>query len=360
MVDFETTELFPSVVTMSLFNTPQKQWSKGNPTKTVPLKGYFADGVWHCNCNPRLPASNFQVKKEGPNTGRWFYTCQQPKESGCGFFLWKEDAVGREMTAVMANSRSEPEASKTTRTSLGKATAGNKSADDDDDDGFGEWTLSPEEERKLARSITRAESATPSPETPRKAIKTNQFPTPGSKRKFDESALPTPSTGGRTTLGFSTGRQDEDVFKTPNTNSNTTWDGHQPFGLRSPSGTPTPSRFRESTIASDAPSQSTQNSYDITDEVLDLLKDQNLDDSTTTNLKQLLSRHALKISGIAKGRDITRVALKAKDTKIAELQQKISSLEAQREMDKTVIRHFKSDMTESVERRRGRGRGRGG
>ncbi|KAH6723520.1 hypothetical protein BKA61DRAFT_12657 [Leptodontidium sp. MPI-SDFR-AT-0119] len=341
---------------MSIFNTPQEQWMMGSPTKTVPLKGYFADGIWHCNCNPRLPASSFQVKKEGPNTGRWFYTCQQPKESGCGFFLWKDDAVGREMTAVMANSRSEPGAS--SRTPGGRLDPVNKSRDDDDD--FGDWSLSPEEEKKLAQSIAHAESGSPSPETPRKASKTSQFSTPGSKRKFGETMLPTPSTGGRPLTGFNTGRRDEDVFTTPTTNTKGTWDGHQPFGLRSPSGTPTPSRYRESTDASDGPSQTMQNNYDITDEVLELLKEQNIDDDITTNLKQLLSRHAMKISGIAKGRDITRVALKAKETKIAELQQKISALEAEREMDKTVIRHFKSDMTESVERRRGRGRGRGG
>ena len=60
-----------------------------------------------------------------------------------------------------------------------------------------------------------------------------------------------------------------------------------------------------------------------------------------------------------KGRDITRVALKAKDAKIAELQQKITALEKEREMDKSIIRHFKSDMAESIASRQRRGRGRG-
>lgn len=260
------------------------------------------------------------------------------------------------MTAVMANSRSEPN-----KTAGGRTDSRNKSAEeDDDDDEFGDWSLSPEEERKLVQSVARAESGSPSPETPRKVIKTSQFSTPGSKRKLEETMLPTPSTGGRVLTGFNTGHREEDPFTTPATNSKETWDGRKPFGLRSPSGTPTPVRYRESTVASDAPSQILQNSYDITDEVLELLKDKHIDDETTASLKQLLNRHTMKISGIAKGRDITRVALKAKDTKIAELQQKISALEAQREMDRTVIRHFKSDMTESVERRRGRGRGRGG
>jgi hypothetical protein len=52
------------------------------------------------------------------------------------------------------------------------------------------------------------------------------------------------------------------------------------------------------------------------------------------------------------------VALKAKDAKIAELQQKIAAMESERELDKRIIRHYKSDMAQNVERRRGRGRGR--
>ena len=37
----------------------------------VPLKGLFADGVWQCNCHPRLPAEHFQTKNGGKNHGRW-------------------------------------------------------------------------------------------------------------------------------------------------------------------------------------------------------------------------------------------------------------------------------------------------
>lgn len=35
------------------------------------LTGLFADGIWHCDCdcNPRLPAERFQVKKESANKG---------------------------------------------------------------------------------------------------------------------------------------------------------------------------------------------------------------------------------------------------------------------------------------------------
>ena len=39
--------------------------------KKVPHKGLFTDGVWHCNCDPRLPAQHFQTKNGGKNHGRW-------------------------------------------------------------------------------------------------------------------------------------------------------------------------------------------------------------------------------------------------------------------------------------------------
>jgi hypothetical protein len=92
---------------------------------------------------------------------------------------------------------------------------------------------------------------------------------------------------------------------------------------------------------------------------MELLKDQHLDEETSSKLRELLNKQALRVSGIAKGRDITRVALKAKDSKIAELQQKITALSAEREMDKTIIEHFKRDVAQSIASRRGRGRGRG-
>ncbi|KAI0013447.1 hypothetical protein F4779DRAFT_563657 [Xylariaceae sp. FL0662B] len=81
-----------------------------SPTK-VQLNGLFRNSIWHCNCSPRLPAVQFQVKKDTPNRGRSFYTCQKERGKGnkCDFFLWTEDARAREMGAVLSNSRSEAE-----------------------------------------------------------------------------------------------------------------------------------------------------------------------------------------------------------------------------------------------------------
>lgn len=309
------------------------------------------------NCNPRLPAAHFQVKKEGPNTGRWFYTCQEPKDGGCGFFLWDDIAKGREAQAVINNTRSEADhqlytpstGARDKNTVEGLSAASNKWMADlgkVDEDEFGDWSLSRDEERKLVQVAV-------APETPRKATKTNNFVTPGSKRKWAEDTLPTPVT--RQSDALPNMRRDEEVFFTPASKLvGGMWDGKGRF--RSPSHTPTPGRYHESTVTSETSQDRTQNMYDISDEVTELLKDQGINEETTINLKQLLNRHALKISGIAKGRDITRVALKAKDSKIAELQQRISALETEREMDKTIIRHFKSDMAHSIEKKHRRGK----
>jgi len=225
-----------------------------------------------------------------------------------------------------------------------------------EEDEYGDFSLPLEEEKEMAKVVEQVEMR--SPETPRKAIKTSHFATPGSKRKWEEDTLPTPVTGGvRAGTSINTAGKDDDIFSTPTSRlKGGMWDGNERFGMRSPSSTP--SQYQESTEAPDDRGERVHQPYDISEEVMDLLKDQQIDDETTANLRGLLNKHALKISGIAKGRDITRVALKAKDTKIAELQQKIAALEAERAMDKTVIRHFKSDMAQSVERKRGRGRGR--
>ncbi|TAQ89560.1 hypothetical protein B7494_g2122 [Chlorociboria aeruginascens] len=304
--------------------------------KIMPLKGRLIDGVWHCNCDPRLPASHFRVRKEGPNTGRWFYTCQEKEEHSCGFFLWAEDARRREISTVLDNSRSESRGSTPTSNRIlnkmtveGHKEASNKFIADlarSDEDEFGNWPLSPEDERRVVQT-------TPpffSPETPRKASKTDNFMTPGSKRRREAEAFPTPMTGG------SSGNVLTKPSKTRKNGG--MWDGNEPFGL-GPAATPTPSRFRDP-LKSDHHGESPQ-SYDISEEVMELLKGQDIDKDIDSKLREVLNRHALKISGIARGRDITRVALKSKDSKIADLQQKIATLESQREMDIAVIKRLK-------------------
>jgi hypothetical protein len=257
------------------------------------------------------------------------------------------------MLAVINNSRSEPDklgppadASRDNRTVEGRSTvsSSNKWIADLGRADEGGFPLSAKEvEKGAAPAEHRAVLPGSHPESSRKAIKTDQFATPSNRRKREE-ALQTPVTNGN---------RGDDVFGTSSTTraEGGMWDGNEHFGLRSPLETPTLSRFRDSIEPIESRPERISQGYDVTEEVMELLKDQHIDEETSLNLRQLLNKHALKISGIAKGRDITRVALKAKDAKIAELQQKITTLETEREMDKTFIKQFKTDIVHSLSKR---------
>lgn len=244
------------------------------------------------------------------------------------------------MRAVMSNARSEPEPSKsgaegirykglntTWIETLGKA------------DKLEDATVTEDYGR---------ESIPGQPETPQKVAKTNPYMTPGTKRKRDKDSLLTPITARK-----------DDFLSVPSLSRRygSKSNENEPFGLRNSAQTPTSKRFHDTEVA-ETYDDSAQ-SYDTTDEVMNILKDQHIDEETASRLRALLNKNALRVSGIVKGRDISRVALKAKDAKIAELQQKITTLETEMEMDKTIIGHFKRDMAQSIASKRGRGRGRG-
>ncbi|KAI9795505.1 MAG: hypothetical protein M1825_001455, partial [Sarcosagium campestre] len=116
-----------------MFRTPkssrarrgQEQGNNSNTnsaSRSLP-KGLFEDGIWKCNCDPRQPADHFQTRNGGKNHGRWFYTCQKPQPKRCNFFLWDDDAKPREASAVLANSRSEPQTQAQARRGAGVPSA---------------------------------------------------------------------------------------------------------------------------------------------------------------------------------------------------------------------------------------------
>ena len=174
---------------------------------------------------------------------------------------------------------------------------------------FFDWPDSDDDE--LSKVADQAEM--PPPETPRKAIKTDTLSTPG-KRRYDEmdDVFSTPPTGPRGRGLFSTG------------------------GLLSPAETPTPQRFKDIPVIDSA----------LGTEILDNLRDLHiqLNVEAIEVIKGICSKHTLKTQGIAKGRDISRLAIKSKDGKIAELHGRIAALEAERETNRAVIRHLKRDM----------------
>lgn len=367
---------------------------RGSP-RTTALKGVFSDGIWHCNCTPRLPAEHFKVKKEGKNQGRWFYTCQNQQTERCDFFLWDEDAKLREEGAILNNSRTEPSPRKVSaaqdgwdagrsRTGAGGMFAGvnpgasrhlkvedectdegsptqssftpnqpsngaKRKADEahlshDDDDEALYWPLTGQEEQDLVEA---ADATVSLPETPRKAAKTGVFSTPATtvekKRTIpwlqaSTAGHPTPQTPTTST------RLKLNEVTTP---SKPPLQSFPPIPEPTYAPTPTlratnPESNTKSpsppTRKKDALSNPADSSSSLTTEALATLSSISIPSEVLSNLRGVLSKHDLKAQGVLKGRDISRLALKAKDAKILELHARIASLEAEREVDKTIIR----------------------
>lgn len=192
------------------------------------------------------------------------------------------------------------------------------------DEDYG-WPNSGDEE--LAEIVDRI--AMPSPETPRKAIKTDAFSTPA-KRKFNGTEPATPGSG------FT------DVFTTPPTGLGGR-NLFSPTGLPSPAETPTPQRFRE-LLPGDS---------GLATEILDSMRalNVNMTSDAITSVKLICDRHSMRLVGVTKGRDISRLAIKTKEQKITELQSKVEGLEAERETNRAAIRHLRRE----AERKQGNG-----
>jgi hypothetical protein len=137
------------------------------------------------------------------------------------------------------------------------------------------------------------------------------------------------------TWPVSTPSNDDDVFMTPTTSNRSN-------GLLSPTATPAqiPSQLEnQGQPVGDYTSNST-----LATEVLKILAPIPLNSSVQSQLVELLNRHDLRTQGIAKGRDITRLAIQSRERKIAELQARIAGLEAERQTSRTVIAHLKQDI----------------
>ncbi|KAI9790150.1 MAG: hypothetical protein M1816_005350 [Peltula sp. TS41687] len=326
-------------------------------TAITPLKGLFIDGSWHCNCTPRLPANRFQTRKQGPNHGRWFYTCQKAQSERCNFFLWDDDAKMREEAALLSNSRSEPvpdSGAPSNRYSTPLSPPPPYSAVEVSSnfadasvfvrDGSNErttegdlpqdWLISSEgQQRPLHTSgnttDTGRKRATQQPETPRKAP--TEDPRQQSRSPPYFTALPTPSTE----------RTSRSLFTTPSASTLRTASPAERDTAQflTPSVTPTPSRFRDiGSIGSGEDSSLSEEILEILDKSCLLSKD------IREKIKNICNRHSLRTQGIAKGRDLSRLAIKTKEVKIAELQGRIASLEAEKESDMITIKDLKRQL----------------
>lgn len=305
------------------------------------------------------------------------YTCQNAQPKRCDFFLWDDEAKGREAAAVLNNSRTEPhplsspqtpiksspyglvtpqtssrfrhespdittpytpsKASHTAPLALahGLDTQASTTQDSDSEEDFYDWPASDDDELSKVADQARHGHSMPPPETPRKAVKTDMISSPG-KRRYDDmasengegtaTAWPTPSTGAG----------GDDLFNTPATGAA----GKGLFAhatLPIPAETPTPIRYK------DIPP--TQGSG-LASEILTTLQAFNVSDPPEVRnaVKSICDKYVLYTRGIMRGRDVSRAMVKTKDEIIAELQGEVEGLKAERETNRAVIRHLRRDV----------------
>lgn len=305
------------------------------------------------------------------------YTCQNAQPKRCDFFLWGDEAKGREAAAVLNNSRTEPLPSTSPQTPIklssyglatpqtssrfrhgspdfttpytpsktshlapsssanGLGTQASTTQGSDTEEDFYDWP--PSDDDEMAKIADQAFSGhrMPPPETPRKAVKTEMFSTPG-KRRYDDmasgsgdgiaTAWPTPSTG----------VEGDDLFNTPATGIA----GKGLFAhtaLPATAESPTPLRYKDIPPTQDS---------ELASEILTTLQAPNVSfpHDVRTAIKNICDRHVLYTRGIMRGRDISRAMVKTKDERIAELQGEVEGLKAERETNRAVIRHLRRDV----------------
>lgn len=102
--------------------------------------------------------------------------------------------------------------------------------------------------------------------------------------------------------------------------------------------TPTPVRNRDALILDARPDES-----DLSKSACAILDKHGvvLPNSAYDELVELLNRHDLKMRGVNRARDILRVAMKKKDDEILHLKEKNTNLQAQNEMDRSIIDSMK-------------------
>ncbi|KAF2792237.1 hypothetical protein K505DRAFT_247135 [Melanomma pulvis-pyrius CBS 109.77] len=312
---------------------------------TAPQRGQFENGAWSCDCSPRLPAVHYQVKKDGLNKGRWFYSCQKPMsdENRCKFFLWDSDAKPREERALLNNSRSEPLRANANTPSKPQNIAeppppytpnipteqsrkrSRAIIEEDDDFAFGQG-----EDAAFTNELNQVMAAA---ETPRKTARTDAFTTPAARRTLPwvkdsndpTHGLRTPQTGyhAHTDLFQTRFSAPGGSLLTPSKPKDQEDDSHQATtASSSPFNTPTPSRFKDVSAVGAK--------EDLVQDVLGLLHeaDIHLSGQTSVDLRNILSKHARKSEGYRRGQEQVRLTVKTKEAKIAELEYRIAILES--------------------------------
>jgi len=265
-------------------------------------------------------------------TRRLVYACQKKTEDSkhCHMFLWDDDAKPREERAFLYNKGTEPGRNFTAsdpprRDALDRtAPSGTKRKLPTDDGLKDEYDLGGSDQ-SFEDALQEAAIGV---ETPKRAKRIDSYMTP-MKRNGQLEGLPTPKTDTRTfqetfSARISAARAPEDT----------------PSKLTGPnSGTIRAIPFS----ANATPSSSPDADGGLSKELFAMLQERNvrLDDEVQSSLKQLLGKHSLRMQGVTRGRDVSRLTVKAKDAKIAELEHRVATLEAELAVERALVENLK-------------------
>ncbi|XHG09489.1 hypothetical protein AWENTII_012545 [Aspergillus wentii] len=200
-----------------------------------------------------------------------------------------------------------------------------------------EWDeeLDDEVNQILERPSQRQQQPDFSQEASRKTSlpRTPCFTTPGKRKLEDmeesEGTLTPPQSNKRSTASTS--------FSSFSFSGSQSQPSRPPPVSPEPSLASTPTRLSSSgTIFSPSSSADTPS---LSRQVLSLLQSHKvvLPRAVQDELTALVDRHDLRTQGIVRGRDISRVSLRKRDEQIMKLNERIASLESQREMDRALI-----------------------
>jgi hypothetical protein len=196
-------------------------------------------------------------------------------------------------------------------------------------DEFG-WNDDSDENEELTNVLSSSQATEPfvtQPsfhcESPSKVARTSLFTSPG-KRKFSEATdINSPQT--------------QSALATPFSSRSSRTEQFPPSSVEL-CMTPTPSKYSDVLYA--------DSKFDMTDlskNLLDVIDNHNvvLPSHAQKEMVSLLNQHDLRTKGISKGRDMARMLLKKRDDEIVKLKERISNLEAQKELDRSLIEGMK-------------------
>ncbi|UZP44391.1 hypothetical protein NXS19_012203 [Fusarium pseudograminearum] len=331
-------------------------------------KGRYSDGNWWCNCEPRQKATLREVKKTGPNNGKLYWKCDD-----CNFFIWRDEAQMRETGLRTPEKAMNLPVTPSRRQSDEDSVYSAESVEDSSPD-----TPMP----KSARNRTQASSPPKSSAVPSVIVETpsrgpakrrrgifeedegefsdlgsdeerqmadiadksaekaaqQRYTTPSASRSTDAiSGLPTPSVS-RTLFPTSESKRQKQVSfdETPSRHT-----GTMSSATVSANTTPSKTPSRQQGLT---PSSPFETDYDVTDEVMGLLRGKKVDSKTLSSVQNILTTAARRTRGIMLGRDTARASLKAKDEKIATLQERIVELENREKMHRKQMTDIKANL----------------